>query len=439
VTSGEAGVYSWRAENMKPKKPEVLMPSWARERVYVALAPSDFEIDGIKGNMDSWQQFGKFIYQLTGNRDALPPDMAMKAKQMTAGLRTPYEKIDTLYKYLQNNTRYISIQLGIGGWQPIPASKVVQTGYGDCKALTNYMYAMLREVGIESKYTLVNSEDDGLYTDAAFVSNQWDHVILSVPLAKDTIWLECTSNILPAGYLGDFTYNRPALIVDERGGTMVRTPTYKKSENLQIRNTKATVDENGNITAGITTRYTGLQQDRLQGLFMTAQPDQMLKFQRNRFDIPNYDIVDYHYDYKPGIIPALHENINLTANGYAQVSGKRLFIVPNIVTRGGTKLPSDTSRFFDIELDYDYLDMDTVTIRVPEGFTVEALPKEVKESSRFGSYSMQITYADATITLVRSVQQNSGRFSSDHYSELVKFYGAIQKADRAKVVLVKKE
>jgi hypothetical protein len=97
-------------------------------------------------------------------------------------------------------------------------------------------------------------------------------------LEKDTIWLECTSSILPAGYLGDFTYNRPALIVDERGGTMVRTPTYKKSENLQIRKTNATVDDNGNITAGITTRYTGLQQDRLYGLYESAQPDQVLNF-----------------------------------------------------------------------------------------------------------------------------------------------------------------
>jgi hypothetical protein len=119
------------------------------------------------------------------------------------------------------------------------------------------------------------------------------------------------------------------------------------------------------------------------------------------------------------------------------MSGKRLFIVPNIVTRGGTKLPSDTSRFFDIELDYDYLDVDTVTIRVPEGFAVETLPKAVKETSRFGTYSMQISYADATITLIRSVQQNSGRYPPAHYPELVKFYQAIQKADRAKVVLVK--
>lgn len=439
METGAGGVYSWQATTLKPKKSEPFMPHWARERPCVALAPSDFEIEGIKGNMNSWQQFGQFVYQLTGNRDGLPSDIAFKAKQMTAGMKTPYEKIDTLYKFLQNNTRYISIQLGIGGWQPIPAAKVAQIGYGDCKALTNYMYALLREVGIESKYTLVNSGDEGLYTDASFVSSQWNHAILSVPMGKDTIWLECTSSILPAGYMGEGTYNRPALIVDEKGGTLVRTPNYKKGENLQIRNIQATLDETGNLNARINTKYTALQQDYLHWVAKTAEPDWILKYQRNRFDIPTYDLVNYHFDTKPGIIPELYEEVNITALSYAQVSGKRIFILPNIATRSGTKLTADSARFFDIEMDYDYLDVDTVVIKVPDGYAIEALPKEIREVSQFGEYNCKITFADNKVTLIRAIHKNNGRYKADQYPELVKFYQAIQKGDKAKVVLVKKE
>jgi hypothetical protein len=431
--------YEWIAENIKPVKLEPMMPHWSRVRAYVAVAPNQVEIDGFKGSMTTWKEFGNFLYQLSGNRDELPPEMAMKAKQMTEGIIDPYKKIDTLYKFMQDNTRYISIQLGIGGWQPIAAEKVAKNGYGDCKALTNYMSALLRAVGIGSKYAVINSGDDGLYTDASFVSNQFDHAILCVPLAKDTVWLECTSSILPAGYLGDFTYNRPALLVDETGGTIVRTPVYRKNENLQVRQVEAIIEDGGNLKARSFTRYTGLQQDNLQGLLLTASREDVMKAMRNRFDLPTYDVVDYQFTENGGRIPELTETIDLTVTGYAQVSGKRLFVMPNVLTRSGVKLVVDSTRKFEVELDYDYLDTDTVTIRVPSGYEIESMPKAVKMQTKFGNYTNEYTFDNDMITYIRTVQQNNGRYPSSDYADLANFYQTIHKSDRMKIVLKKKE
>lgn len=431
--------YEWHAENMLTKEKEQLMPGWSRTCARVALAPTDFEIENYRGRMNSWKDFGAFIYQLTKNRDVLPPAVAQKAKELTAGVTDNYKKIDVLYKFLQANTRYISVQLGIGGWQTIPAEKVAQNGYGDCKALANYMSALLREAGINSKYALINSGDDGLYTDVDFVSNQFDHAILCVPFKKDTVWLECTSGILPAGYLGDFTYNRPALLIDENGGTMVRTPNYRKSQNLQVRNVEAIIEDNGNLKARSLTRYTGLQQDDLHGLVRTESRENILKVMRGRFDLPTYDVVDFQFREEPGMIPALSETVDLTVTGYAQASGKRLFVVPNILTRSGTRLAADSTRDFDIELEYDYLDTDTVTIRLPEGYEVENMPKPVNLQTKFGAYSSAFSFENNMVTYTRLVQQNQGRYPPVDYRELSDFYQTIYKSDRVKIVLKKKE
>jgi len=298
---------------------------------------------------------------------------------------------------------------------------------------------LLREVGIPSKYTIINSGDDGLYTDVDFVSNQFDHVILCIPMKKDSVWLECTSNVMPAGYLGDFTYNRPALLIDETGGTIVRTPNYRKNENLQVRNVEAIVEDNGNLKARSLTRYTGLQQDALQGLVRGGSRDNIMKAMRGRFDLPTYDVVDVQFKEEPGRVPALSETIDLTVTGYAQASGKRLFVVPNVLTRSGVKLATDSARNFDIELDYDYLDTDTVTMRVPDGYEVENMPKPVTVQSKFGAYSNAFAFDNNMITYTRIVQQNQGRYPPADYKELSEFYQAIHKSDRVKIVLKKKE
>ncbi len=74
-----------------------------------------------------------------------------KVHELTDHLTDKRQKVFALYDYLQKNTRYISVQLGIGGWQPFPADYVATKRYGDCKALSNFMVALLKEAGIKAQ------------------------------------------------------------------------------------------------------------------------------------------------------------------------------------------------------------------------------------------------------------------------------------------------
>ena len=107
--------YTWQINQLPALKSRYSAPRWHERVPMVSLAPSEFEVAGYKGNMNTWQDFGKFIYTLTKDRDQLPPAITEKVKTLTAGLSSDKEKVETLYHFLQQNTRYISIQLGIGG------------------------------------------------------------------------------------------------------------------------------------------------------------------------------------------------------------------------------------------------------------------------------------------------------------------------------------
>ncbi len=115
----------------------------------LSITPTTFEVEGYKGEMNSWEALGKWQLLLNAGREELPAETQAKVRELVANIPSKEAKIKVLYEYMQSRTRYVGIQLGIGGWQPFPASKVDSKGYGDCKALSNYMKALLNVVGIE--------------------------------------------------------------------------------------------------------------------------------------------------------------------------------------------------------------------------------------------------------------------------------------------------
>lgn len=214
----------------------------------VALAPVKFAMEGYEGNMESWKSLGKWFNLLNQGKDELPPNTKTLVHELIEGASDDYEKIDIIYKYVQTHFRYVSIQLGIGGWMPAQSADVITNKYGDCKALTMLMKAMLKEAGISSDYTLVKAGEDAAPIDIDFPSNQFNHAILRVPLEDNIIWIECTSNLHPAGFLGKFTANREVLVLTEDGGIIEKTPSYSEIKyHFNSATYNLTMEDNGNV------------------------------------------------------------------------------------------------------------------------------------------------------------------------------------------------
>jgi hypothetical protein len=432
-------IYTWDVKNQRAKYVEPYGPSIKEISTSVILAPTQFSIEGYSGTMDTWQNFGAFFQTLSQGKDALDDQTKHKVHELVDTIKDTKEKIRVLYKYLQNNTRYINVSFGIGGWQPHDAIYVAQKKYGDCKALSNFMGALLKEAGINSYYAIIKSgaNNTNLYTD--FSCNQFDHVIRCVPLQNDTVWLECTSQTLPAGYLGDFTCNRPALLITETGGKLVQTPLYTENDNEYIRKISADINEQGDLTAKITTNYKGLEYDDEHDMFHQLNKSDIKKYLNEAFSISSYEINNFEYKETDEALPSIQENIDLTANSYAHASGKRLFIIPDIITKNDLKLDSSEKRNYDIIYPYSFKHIDTINISIPRGYSVEALPKNKVLETKFGKYAITYLVNNDKIVFTRFSERKSSRFPATDYASFANFYNEIYKADRSQVVLVKKD
>lgn len=439
TAQGDKKVYTWTIKNLQAKHREPLAPAWRNIVPYVMVGPTTFEAEGYKGDMSSWQGYGKFIYDLLQKRDVLPDDVKKQVHTLTDNVNDPYEKINILYTFLQKNTRYISIQLGIGGLQPFDASFVASKKYGDCKALSNYMVALLKEAGIKANSVSIAAGEDALDVIDEFPSHQFNHRIACVPMQKDTVWLECTSQTQSAGYMGIFTGNRKALLVNENGGYLVNTPKYTENDNKQVRFINATISPEGDLDANVITKYSGTAEELPHQLLYGVSKEQRERYLNNVLNLATYKVERSDYNETKGKLPSVKEELHITSPGYASITGKRLFIIPNLFNKSTERYSADSARLYDIETRFGYINVDTIKIQIPSGYNVEALPKVVSIVNEFGVYNISTKVEGSNIICIRSVERKSGRFPASQYNDLVKFYDDMYKADRGKVVFVKKD
>jgi hypothetical protein len=437
LTDGNESL-TWNFKNLKPNKFEPSGPSQDEIIPRLLVAPSSFEFSGYPGKMDTWNDYGKWQKSLNKDRDQLPEQTKQKIKEITRNLTTTEQKAKAVYEFMQSKTRYVGIQLGIGGWQPFPASVVDETGYGDCKALSNYTVALLNEAGIKAHYTIIRAGRGESSIKSDFPSNQFNHVVVSVPNGKDTLWLECTSQTNPFGYQGTFTEDRLAFMIDDEGGRLIRTINYTPEQNTQSRTAEVTLEASGNAKAKVTTTYRGIQYES-GGLNRTMNNgDEQKKWVENNTDIPSFVLNTFSIKEIREKVPAAVVNLDLTLNRYATASGKRLFIAPNLMNKN-TYIPEKTEdRKTDVVRKTNWVDLDTIRFSIPENLYPEFLPEPVKINSKFGEYQANFQFDAGKVTYIRRMKVWKGRYAKETYNELVDFYKNVSKADNIKLVFLNK-
>ncbi|UOR03990.1 DUF3857 domain-containing protein [Hymenobacter aerilatus] len=436
-------VYQWEVKALAAVEREPDGPPLRDLVPMVVTAPAAFEVQGHAGSAASWQQLGQWSYELNKGRDVLPDDLRTRVAALVKDEKDERARIRKVYEFLQANTRYISVQLGLGGWQTFPASAVSTNGYGDCKALSNYGMALLQAAGITGYCALVRADAPDIHTE--FSSSQFNHVILCVPLAAtktakaDTVWLECTSQTAPFGYMGSFTGNRHALLLTPQGGKLVRTPTYGVRENRRERLADVYLDAQGKATAAVRTAYTGLEQDRLSAMLDGLDPAQQKKYITESLTLNNFSITKFNLTAnRQQALPMVTEKLDLALPTFASVSGKRLFLAPNLLSRLPALSAPVGGRQSDVWLSHAYTYADTVRIHVPAGLQPENLPAPVQLTTAFGTYSAQLhTLPDGTLQYVRRLQMPRTRFAKEDYPAYVEFRRKISAADKAQIVLLK--
>lgn len=427
-------------ENQPAIKIEEYLPSYQKILPHVVMAVNKFNLEGVEGEAGNWNEFGKWINNnLLAGMDELSEETINSIKKLVGNETDPVKKAKIVYDYVQKKTRYVSIQLGIGGWKPMPAKDVDRLGYGDCKALTNYTKSLLSAVDVPSYYTVIYGNDAKKDLIEDFVSMQGNHVILTIPDKEKFLFLECTNQIAPFNFQGDFTDDRNALIVTPEGGKIIKTNNISDNDNLQNITGSYTLDEKGNISGVYTAVSRGIQYDAKYQVERKSKTEQEEFYKQLLRNIKNLTIKSIQFKNDKETI-AFTENISISAEGHGQKINENLIFPVNVFNVNRSIPQRYRNRKNPFEIERGFADSDEVSVVLPTNYSVDGMPETIDLKTKFGTYHFEIFYNPENNTLIykRKMVLNRGMYDKTEYDEFRKFMEDIAKFDNTKVLLKSK-
>lgn len=369
---------------------------------HILLKLEEFSLYGNTGSLKDWESLGDFYYNLNKNRIDLPIEYKDKIVSKVKGITDTIDKIKSLYKLLQDEYRYVSIQLGVGGWQCADATTTCKNGYGDCKALSNLMCAMLDVAGINSYTSLIyaNNEKDMVVPD--FPMSYFNHVIVCVPLSKDTVWLECTNNMLNFNYLNSYTANKYSLLVKPNKSELIKTPNYVN--NSIVSNIYYSIVD-GKLVYTINTIYTSDFAEPLYYMIINNNKKEKDEFILNSCNLTNSS------ESVLSIVPADIPKVTLSAQS------NQLNLITKNAKRMYLKLNKSNSTFHNFNTAYHNSSVnsltliDTIRITIPENYALESRLLNTNVQSTLGVFEMNSTVENGKLTIYKSLKINSTEFS----------------------------
>jgi hypothetical protein len=440
-TDGSKKISTWELTNIPPLKKRTFMPPEEREKMLLCFAPLSFTIDNTTGSFRTWEHFGRWYLQLIHNRniDRLSEEVHKEISSLISNVNDPIVKIKLIYQYLQNNTRYVAIELGIGSWQPYTAEWVHENKFGDCKDLSNFMIALLKIADIKAYPVLIKTRNRGIVR-SEFPYNDFNHVIVCVPLEADTVWLECTADHLVAGELDYYDEGCQVLLLDETCGKVVTTPQSSSKDNTWNSMLQGRLSRNGamDFNSSIVTRGND-KQYFIQLIKETKPTEQELvlkKYLCDNFVIGQLNT--YQFVQSPNDSKCLTINLSGKMENVGRIMGKRIFLNANIfnTVRNNSFDEKDSTR--SILFDYPCTKNDSITITLPISYEVESKPKDITIECPYGMYYTYTIVSGNKLTYIRKYELRMRYIPEDRYRDFLAFYKKVSEADTRNFIFVKK-
>jgi hypothetical protein len=448
--------WQWAVSDVKGIREEEEMPPWpgvAGEMIVTYFPPG-----GAPGDRSfrDWKQMGVWFTGLSQGRRDTTPEIKQKAASLTASATNPVDKMAALAKFVQQDVRYVAIELGIGGIQPHPAGEIFQHRYGDCKDKATLMGTMLKEIGVDSYYVIINSERGSVDATTPAQISAFDHAIIAIKLPDDVknavlpatvqhpklgrlLFFDPTDELVPFGQLSGALQENYGLLVAPDGGELYQLPKLPTTLNGVTRNAMVTLDAQGNLSGTISEDRKGdlAAEVRARMKNVAKETDRakviedLLKQSLANFSLTKAGMGNLLDTSQPFLL-----NYSLVVQRYAKPAGDLLLVRPRLIgTKGRGFLETKEPRELPVIFEGPRKDNDTFEITMPAGYEVDDLPPPVDVDYSFASYHSKTEASGNKLKYTRTFEIKELSVPMSKMDDLRKFYRVISGDERNTAVL----
>jgi predicted transglutaminase-like cysteine proteinase len=455
--AGSGAYYAWEVRNVAAVEREDSMPSMADVAGWMAVRFYPRAGASVRTpSHRSWNDIGTWYNSLTADRRQASPEIKAKVAEITGGKASSLDKIRAIARFVQREVRYVSIQIGIGGYQPHPAPAVFSNKYGDCKDKATLFSTMLKEAGIESHYVVVRLGSRGAVRPQFPTLNAFNHVIVAIRLPADVqqsfgpelshpqlgriLFFDPTDHITPLGNLPGSLQSNYGLLVTPSGGELVSMPLLPAARNAIERVAKLTLSPAGTLSGEVTETYTGLYaSDRRWAYLQTPEP------QRNKMIERFLGTFLSGVTLKSASTPDLETyadslvvRYSFEATNYAKTAGNLLLVRPRVLgAKGEDVLEGKKPRKYPIEFEHAAVHTDVVEIQLPPGYVIDELPEPVNIDFGMAKYASKTELKGSVLHYGRTYQISDVMVRQEMFDKMKQFYRQIALDERSSAVLKK--
>lgn len=448
--------WQWVVNDVKEIRQEDLMPP--RRGIAGQMIVSLFPPDGGVGNrgFDNWREAGNWELRLLQGRREASADIKQKVVMLMSSASTTLDKMRALARFVQQDIRYVAIELGIGGWQPHPAPEVFTHRYGDCKDKATLLSSMLHEIGVESYNVPINTRRGSITPQTPARMGAFDHVILAVQLPNNVedasliavlkhpklgrlLFFDPTDELTPFGYLRGDLQSNYGLVVTPDGGDLMELPKLPAAMNGIQRTAKMTLGANGTLQGEIEEVRLGDRAASQRYALRSATKDadkikpieSLLAQSFATFRITNATVTNFERNDLPLVF-----RYSLIAENYAKTAGNLLLVRPRVVgSKSSDLLETKEPRKYSIEFEGPYRDTDVFEITLPPGYEVDDVPPPVAMEYGFASYHSKAEADGRLLRYTRTFELKELTVPLNRVEELKRLYRIIASDERNTAVL----
>jgi transglutaminase-like putative cysteine protease len=393
-----------------------------------------------------WSTIGSWYAKLARDRYVITPEIRAALDTVVARARTGDDSLRAIHRWVAQDIRYVSVALGIGGYQPRMPAAVFSTKYGDCKDKATMFVALARALGMTAYPVLLNS---GGSVDSTMPGiEQFNHEIAAVKRADGKyLFLDLTSELTPVGALPYGEQGEFGLVVHDDGAVEpVRFPLDSIDHNAAELHLIGTLSPDGKFNGRYWERASGTRQYALRGPF-SSPIDSVRRAEAQRAlatgffrgasgdSLVGFDGKDLQAEPRVSMIirngsaSKRSGDTDLLSIPFGSLSGWAENMANTLDARGERHFPIDVA-----DVIGPLTTFNEYRVTLPEGWKAR-VPRNVTVNGPFGLYESKYAQDGRDLVITRRLRGTTGILPKERISDLTDWLRQVSTDDVRMIVI----